>query len=92
LSDVLRGDLGGLVSLTLSPDARTIATWSADQTLRLWHYETRKEVLSFKTPEARLVFSADGKWFAAGGGYYDHHLGAGMQLWYAPPLAKTEHP
>jgi WD40 repeat protein len=92
LRDVLRGDLGGRVSLILSPDARTVAIWSADQTLRLWHYETLKEVLSFNTPEAWLVFSPDGTWLAAGGGYYDHHPGAGMQLWYAPPLDKTEHP
>ena len=61
--------------MAFSPDGKTLATGSSDQTVRLWNLATGQEILAikgFKTDVASLLFSPDGTWLAAGGASDGH--------------------
>jgi WD40 repeat protein len=59
-------------SLAISPDGKTIASWStlwdADFTVRLWHVETKQQIGLFKHPHiaSSVAFSPDGTLLASG--------------------------
>lgn len=62
---------GGAAPAALSPDGKTLATGSADWTVRLWDLESQKERAVLKGHHGRiycLAFSADGKILASGSG------------------------
>lgn len=67
---VLSGHNGRVEFLAIHPDGRTLASASADRTLRLWHLTTRRElgvIHSFPgLPCSGLTFSADGRQLIAG--------------------------
>ena len=69
---VLIGHDDAVVDVTWSPDGETIATLSADQTVRLWDAQTGAELYKFPTTRAignfALAWSADGGRLAVPGG------------------------
>ena len=77
---LLQGHTGRVYSVSFSPDGKTIASGSADHTLRLWDASTRKLIrtLTGHTESVKSVsFSPDGKTIASGSA--DHTL----RLWDA---------
>src|SRR5262249_30735538 len=64
----LEGHQRFITSLSFSPDGKTLATSSADQTTRLWDVSAGKELRQLKGPgtSTSLSFSAAGKVLAAG--------------------------
>ena len=66
----LIGHKCGVTGLSFSPDGRTLATIADDATVRLWHVETRREMMRFATAMkdiggSDLMFSPDGRTLAA---------------------------
>lgn len=59
-----------IVSLSLSPDEKTLASGSLDKTVKLWNLKTRNLICTLakrKDPIHSVAFSPDGKLFASGG-------------------------
>ena len=76
----LKGHAGWVGAVAFSPDGKTLATGSADKTIRLWDAATGKELKPLKGHEdyvASVAYSPDGKLLASGG--YDHTV----RLWDA---------
>jgi WD40 repeat protein len=69
---VLSGHTGQVVSVTFSPDGKTLATGSFDHTVQLWDVETGRQIgeplTSQNGPTESMAFSPDGKTLATGGG------------------------
>ena len=65
---VLTGHSGAIRGLTFAPDSRTLATASADGTVRLWDALTGKNTRTFTVGIAALsvAFAPDGRTVAAG--------------------------
>ncbi len=77
---ILTGHTGRINALTVSPDGQTIATGSADHTVRLWNAATGQPKLTLAGSQDELsvlAFAPDGKLIA--GGAYD----ASLNLWGA---------
>ena len=72
------GHTGKIDSITLSPDEKTVASGSWDNTVRLWDITTHKEIstlIGHTGPVYSVAFSPDGKTIACG--YYF----SGIFLW-----------
>ncbi len=66
----LKGHLDRTVSMSFSPDDRTLATGSWDGTVRLWHVISGQEVAALKAHYGKVeavAFSPDGAVLATGG-------------------------
>src|SRR5262249_32310597 len=63
----LRGHKGKIISISVSPDGKLLATVSEDNTAKIWSLSSRKEIASLS--EERTIthasFSADGKYLSA---------------------------
>jgi WD40 repeat protein len=67
----LQGDPGWVGLVALAPDGRTLASGSADGTVRLWNLATGRNVAVLKGHQDKvgpLKFSPDGKLLASGSG------------------------
>jgi WD40 repeat protein/serine/threonine protein kinase len=74
LRATLSGHALGVSRATFSPDGRTLASTSADGTLRLWNVATGRELLALPSPSASVVglgFAKDATSLAASGGFED---------------------
>lgn len=58
--------------LAFAPDGKTLASWGADERLRLWSVAAGKEIRTIPQPlTTQIAFSADGRRLAAMGGWYE---------------------
>ncbi|HZT58913.1 MAG TPA: WD40 repeat domain-containing protein, partial [Pyrinomonadaceae bacterium] len=67
---VLRGHTGNVGVIAFSPDSKLLASGGADNTIRLWDWETGQQVRAFEGHTgyvSALAFSPDGKLLASGG-------------------------
>jgi WD40 repeat protein len=66
----LSGQVGGVSSLAISPDGKTLAVSDARGSIKLWNLATRKELFTLvahETSVLSLAFSRDGRILASGG-------------------------
>src|SRR5438270_254588 len=72
LRTTLKGQIGPVMSLAFSPDGGTLASGSADETIKLWDVQTGKERATFKGHTTfigsvwSVAFSPDGETLASG--------------------------
>jgi WD40 repeat protein len=66
----LRGHLGAVTSVAISPDGQRIVTGSADATVKVWEVASGRELLTLRAgePVASVAFSSDGQRVVTGGG------------------------
>ncbi|MGE0001022.1 MAG: WD40 repeat domain-containing protein [Fimbriimonadaceae bacterium] len=64
--DAMSGHTRDVNCVATSPDGKTVASGSTDNTVRLWSNGSSKAVSGFKGDVTAVAFSADGKWLAAG--------------------------
>lgn len=77
---------GGIRCVAFSPDGRCVVTGGLDRSVKFWHLDTGREILSFtelSAPVNRLEFTADGNHLAAS------LLDGEVQLWHATPSDKS---
>lgn len=97
LVEVASGEVTRLVghelavtSIDFSPDGRTLASGSADGTLRLWSVETGQELYTLERRAdgdlRRVAFSPDGRALAAAG---REGNGGALSLWEIEPAAQS---
>src|SRR4051812_43339756 len=66
----LKGHVKGVLCVAFSPDGKTLATGSSDETVKLWDAATGQEKAALKghnQPVHSVAFSPDGKVVASGG-------------------------
>jgi WD40 repeat protein len=71
LRDTLKGHTSLVLSVAYSPDGKTLASGSKDQTIKLWDVTTGKEQATLKGHTdlvTSVAYSPDGKTLASGGG------------------------
>jgi len=69
-SATLKGHAAQVNTVAFSPDGKTLASGSYDNTVRLWDVQTRQELATLKGHDAyvsSVAFSPDGKTLASGG-------------------------
>ena len=65
----LKGHTGDVKSVAFSPDGKTIASGSADNTIRLWDVATGKHIRTFKEHTGdvnSITFNTDGRTLVSG--------------------------
>src|SRR5690349_5654935 len=66
--DELKGHTALVYSVAFSPDGKVLATGSYDNTVKLWDFKARKELLTLKghtAPVYSVAWSPDGKTLAS---------------------------
>jgi WD40 repeat protein len=89
LRNTLQGHTDGGCSVALSPDGKTLASGSIDDTIKLWDVATGKEQATLKghTFEVNSVaYSPDGKTLASATGGGDRTI----KLWDIPAAKQTD--
>ena len=74
LKRTLEGHSGQVCSLAFSPDGKTLASGSADHSVKLWDVITGRSLGTLEghnSEVASVVFSPDGKTIASAAGYHD---------------------
>ena len=69
LRAILKGHTQAVYSVAFSPDGKTLASGSRDQTIKLWDVQTGKERATLKghtDPVPSVAYSPDGKTLASG--------------------------
>ena len=88
IADPLRGHTDSVTSVAFSPDGKTIASGSEDNTAILWDIETLRPIgkpLSMEDTISSIAFSPDGKILALGSGDYDSGV---IMLWDTDTLGQ----
>jgi WD40 repeat protein len=87
LRDTLKGHTEFVRSVAYSPDGKTLASGSGDQTIKLWDMVTGKEQATLKGHTELVLsvaFSPDSKTLASGSGDQT------IKLWDIPVVMKTD--
>jgi serine/threonine protein kinase len=69
LKTTLTGHSGGVYSVAISPDGQTLASGSADKTIKIWNLSTGQEIRTLtghSDPVRSVAFSPDGQTLASG--------------------------
>lgn len=83
----LPGHLGKIWSIAFSPDGTTMATASADQTIRLWNLHSKSQIAVLRGhsgPVSTVAFTPDGSALISGG------ADATVRVWQALPREQAE--
>jgi WD40 repeat protein len=84
------GHKQAVFSVAFSPDSKTLATTSADSTLKLWNVATQQELLSIRRLGGvlrDLFFSPDGRLLVGANSFSPV---GGVRLFRAPLLSETD--
>jgi WD40 repeat protein len=80
----LRGHVGPVYTLTVTPDGEFLASAGSDGTVRVWEWRTGREFRVLRGhPQGALsvAFSPDGKYLASGGGRWDKVFAGELIIW-----------